>query len=138
MDASKGYILLVGQPRETGSPVRSFLRQFKAASVMVSTVDQALTHVQQHAPYLVILSEPQTHCSPDLMHRLREITRPAGTTIIALTEPNDPRWSPQEDYPGLDGFLVKPLSPDVLSSVVASALAKTGLMPMLQLQPLVS
>ena len=59
------------------------------------------------------------------MQRLRETVKPADVTIVALTESSESSWFPYEEHPSLDGFLVKPLSSDVLNSVVESALAKT-------------
>lgn len=135
MDTSEGYILLIGQQKEACFPFQFLLRQFGVSLVAVSTLDQAITHLKQRPPYLVILSGSRAHDSLGVVYRLRETAKPAEVTIVALTETHDPRWSPQEDHPGLDGFLVKPLSADVLNSVIASALAKTGLNSVFQLHP---
>ncbi len=86
-----------------------------------------MARIEQSTPYLVILSGSRQNWSPDLVHVLREQTCSTGVTIVALAEFGDFDESPTEAHPDLDGFFVKPLSDDVLTSVLESALVKTGL-----------
>ncbi|MFE4104795.1 hypothetical protein [Almyronema epifaneia] len=92
---------------------------------MADTVDQAIAQVDQSVPYLIILGGNRQTWSQPLIDELRRKAKSqADVTIVALTDSSDPSWLHREDNPGLDGFLVKPLSGDVLASLVQSAWAK--------------
>jgi DNA-binding NarL/FixJ family response regulator len=135
MDTTGDYVLLIGQPREMFWPLQHWLKSFSLPLRSLSTVEQALAALPQRPPCLVILAASQTQPSAALVRCLRETIKPAQVTIVALTEIHNPCWSCPEDHPGLDGVLVKPLSADILNSVVASALAKTGFNPMVNFHP---
>lgn len=94
---------------------------------IAQSAEQAVARMQQEAPYLVILSGNQQNWSQPAVKRLRDNAKPSKAIIVALTESNEPSWSSHEDYPELDGFLVKPISNDVLTMLVESAQAKTAL-----------
>ncbi|MGD1856423.1 MAG: hypothetical protein ACFB2W_19465 [Leptolyngbyaceae cyanobacterium] len=94
---------------------------------MTHSTDQAVARIEQSIPYLVILSGAYQNWPPAFVDRLRETVKPLGTTIVALTRSHEPSWSPQEDHPGIDGFLVEPLSQDVIHLLIESAVAKTTL-----------
>ncbi|MEM8804942.1 MAG: hypothetical protein AAGF01_02700 [Cyanobacteria bacterium P01_G01_bin.38] len=127
MDISQGYILLLEQQQGLAQVSQLMLSQFPYSVVIADSTDQAVAQIQQGHPYLVILSGSQHNWSETVVQRLRETVKPADVTIVALTESSEPSWSPQEEHPSLDGFLVKPLSKDVLNSVVESARVKTSL-----------
>lgn len=128
MNISRGYILLLEQRQPNAAQVAQLmLSQFPYPIIIAGSTDQAVAQIQRENPCLVILSGSQQNWSETVVQRLRETVKPADVTIVALTEPNEPSWSPQEEHPSLDGFLVKPLSSDVLNSVVESALVKTSL-----------
>jgi AmiR/NasT family two-component response regulator len=55
------------------------------------------------------------------VNQFRSLADTCGITIVALTDVHAPSWLRQEENPGLDGFLVKPLNRDILSSLVQSA-----------------
>ena len=73
----------------------------------------------------MILSGSRQNWTPTLVHHLRQQARSVGVTIVALTEMGELGHRPLEEHPDLDGFLVQPLSDDVLTSVLESALVKT-------------
>lgn len=108
--------------------VQSLSIQLESNVFVAHSADQAVARIEESIPYLVILSGAHKNWSPALVDRLRETVRPSGsTTIVALTQSHEPSWSPQEEHPGIDGFLVEPLTQDVLHLVVESAAAKTTL-----------
>ena len=79
---------------------------------------------QQAPAHLVILSGNQHHRSVNLVQDLRTLANTRQATIVVLTDCHAPSWMPLEETPGLDGFLVKPLSNDVVTSLVQSAWAR--------------
>jgi AmiR/NasT family two-component response regulator len=83
-----------------------------------------MARASQTHPYLVILVGNCQIWSRALVSQLRSLNKPGSTTIVALTDCHAPSWLHQEDNPGLDGFLVKPLSGDVLISLIQSAWAR--------------
>ncbi len=107
--------------------LQSLSTQVEGPVFVAQSAEQAVARIEQGIPYLVILSGTDKNWAPAFIHRLRETVKPLGTTIVALTESHEPSWSPQEEHPGIDGFLVKPLSQDVLHLLVESAVAKTTL-----------
>lgn len=127
MDISSGYILLLGQYCGTDLMFQALSHQIEGSIFIAHSADQAVARIKQSIPYLVILSGAHKNWSPALINRLRETVKPLGTTIVALTQSHEPSWSPQEDHPGIDGFFVEPLSQDVLTLLVESAVAKTTL-----------
>lgn len=126
MDTSRGYVLLLGAGCEASKPVQNLLQQRHCPVFVARSVEQAVARVEQGSPYLMILSGTHQNWSPMLVHQLRQQVRSAEVTIVALTEFSESSWLPHEDYPDIDGFLVTPLSYEVLTSLVESALVKTG------------
>ena len=104
--------------------VQSLANQVGGSIFVAHSTDQAVARIEQSIPYLVILSGAHQNWSQAFVNHLRETIKPLGTTIVALTQFHEPNWQLQEDHPGIDGFLVEPISSDVLSLVVESAVAK--------------
>ena len=125
MNSSNRYILLLDQRCGLDVIVQS-LSNHGAGSVFIArSAAQAVARIQESIPYLVILSGTHQNWSQTVVDRLRETVKPLGTTIVALTRSHEPTWSFQEEHPGLDGFLVEPISKDVLNLLIESAVAKT-------------
>jgi DNA-binding NarL/FixJ family response regulator len=124
MDSSNSYILLLRQHYGTDLVVQSLSNQFEGSIFVAHSADQAVARIEQSIPYLVILSGTHQNWSPAFVDRLRETVKPLGTTIVALTQSHEPNWQLQEEHPGIDGFLVEPISNDVLNLLVESAVAK--------------
>ncbi len=125
MNSSDSYILLLGQHCGTDLMVQSLANQVEGSVFIAHSADQAVARIEQSIPYLVILSGTHQNWSPAFVDRLRETIKPLGTTIVALTQSHEPNWPLQEEHPGIDGFLVEPISNDVLHLLVKSAVAKT-------------
>ncbi|NEQ33639.1 MAG: response regulator transcription factor [Leptolyngbya sp. SIO4C5] len=125
MKFTQGYILLLEQPCTDLQLVQTTLEDLSCSVCVADTADQALAQVNQSVPYLIILGGDQQTWSQALIDELRQkANNHFDVTIVALTDSSDPSWLHREDNPGLDGFLVKPLSGDVLASLVQSAWAK--------------
>ncbi|MBE9079610.1 hypothetical protein IQ241_20300 [Romeria aff. gracilis LEGE 07310] len=122
MTIPQGYILVLGQQPQDFLDAQ--LQHLSYLMVLTDSADQAVARVEQERPYLVILSGNHQNWSQPVVQRLRDSIWPAGVTIVALTEPDEPSWFPPGQTSGIDGFLVKPLSRDILSAVVESAVVK--------------
>lgn len=128
MDSSNGYILWLGHRLGADVTAQSLSHQVEGTVFVADSTDQAVARIEQSLPYLVILSGAHQNWSQAFINRLRETVKPLGTTtIVALTQSHEPSWPLQDENPGIDGFLVEPLSQDVLHLLVKSAVAKTTL-----------
>ena len=116
------YILLLAPQIEELQGLESLLQQLALDVEIVATADQALARVSQKPPCLVILQEHLR--SEAIIQQLRTIASADRMTLVIVTEPDSPSWLPQEQHPDVDGFLVKPLSSDVLFSLIHSASAR--------------
>ncbi len=125
MKANYSYVLVLDQDSGNLHLLDRVLRQLKCPMQAVTSIDQVMAKATAMPPYLIILSGNQQNWSQQLIKRLRNIENHANSiTIVALTDSHAPRWIHQEENPGLDGFLVKPLNGDVLASVIQSAWAR--------------
>lgn len=127
MNRSHNYILVLSPQHSSDPVVQSLMGKIADTVFIAQSADQAVARIEQGIPYLVILSGAQQSWAPALVSRLRETVKPLVTTIVALTQSHEPSWSPHEDHPDIDGFLVEPISQDILSLLVKSAAAKTTL-----------
>lgn len=118
---SCSYVLVLNQNAENLQALEFLMNQMRCPMVITHSLAQAIATVSQTAPYLIILAGNQQAWSKSLITQFRRFANTRKTTIVALTDFHAPSWLPQEDNPGLDGFLVKPLNGEVLSSVVHSA-----------------
>lgn len=124
MTNSHGYILVLDTQRHATHGVRSLLTQLRCPVFIAGTAEQAVAKTRQLPPCLVILVGDGHTWSQSLVDQLRQEDHSAQMTIVALSDSGSPRWDHSENNPGLDGFLVNPLSGEVLTSLVESALAK--------------
>lgn len=116
------YILLLAPQLEELDGLESLLQQLALDVEIVDTADQALAKVSQKPPCLIILQEHLR--SEAVIHQLRTIANADRITLVIVTETDSPSWLHQEQRPDVDGFLVKPLSSDVLFSLIHSASAR--------------
>lgn len=124
MSFSSPYVLLLApQSIEALHGLESLLQQMPYAVEIVHSFDQAVAKVVHEPPCLVILQEQPW--SQSLIRQLRTLKNADRITLVMLTEPHSPSWLHQEQNPGVDGFLVKPLSPEVLTSLIQSASARS-------------
>lgn len=104
--------------------LQSLLQSWQCSVVVARSPHQALAFAQYTFPYLVILAGNHQNWSQTFVDQLRLVLKVCHPTIVALTDCHAPSWAPQEAHPGLDGFLVKPLTNDVLSLLVQSSWIK--------------
>lgn len=116
------YVLLLAPQLEELHGLEPLLQQIACEVEIVNSADQAVTRVSQNPPCLVILQEHPW--SEAVIRRLRNTADADRMTLVLVTEPHAPSWLPQEQCPDIDGFLVKPLSLDVLFSLIHSASAR--------------
>ncbi|MBF2049668.1 MAG: response regulator [Leptolyngbya sp. IPPAS B-1204] len=121
MEQLQNYILILDQGSDDLQLIESLLGHLRCPLVVASSPEQAMARASQAPPYLLILTGNQNQWSKSLVHQFRILADTSGITIVALTDVHAPSWLRQEDNPGLDGFLVKPLNRDILSSLVQSA-----------------
>lgn len=124
MEGLENYVLVLGKESEDLNALESSLNCLRCSVEIANSEDQAVAKASKTLPYLVILDGDRQDWSARLVRELRQRASICGTTIVALTNSNAPRWLHQEDNPGVDGFLVKPINGDVLCSLVQSAQAK--------------
>ena len=118
------YVLVLHQDAENLQALESLMQQMRYPMIVAHSLTQAIAKVSQTAPCLIILTGNQQTWSNGLIATFRRIANVRQTPIVALTDFHAPSWLTQEDNPGLDGFLVKPLNGEVLKSVLHSALAR--------------
>jgi CheY-like chemotaxis protein len=120
-----GYILVLDPEHREIRNIRSIETDLQYPVFVASSTEQAVTRLHQGMPCLVILvgNNVQDWSQP-LVQYLRQATHTADMTIVALTDSASPHWNHSEDTPELDGFLVKPLSLDIVKSLVESAYAR--------------
>ncbi|MBD2428779.1 response regulator transcription factor [Phormidium sp. FACHB-1136] len=120
-----GYILVLAPDHQEIRNIQAIQADLPYPMVVARSAEQAMTQLGQGQPCLVILvdhngpSWPQT-----LVRHLRQTLAATEMTIVALTDSASPQWNHTEDTPELDGFLVKPLSLDIVKSLVESAHAR--------------
>lgn len=96
----------------------------RCAFVVASSSEHAVKQASETPPCLVILVGEDHSWFKHQVNVLRHSTHAAPITIVALTESTSPNWQPEREILDLDGFLVKPLTDDVLMSLVQSAIVK--------------
>lgn len=124
MTISRSHVLVVGHPSEDLHRLLGILNRLCCSTDVAMSVEQVVLKVKQRLPHLVILSDNHHAVSEGLVQDLRSLANARCSTIVALTDCYAPSWIPLEEVPGIDGFLVKPLNIDVLTSLVQSAWAR--------------
>jgi DNA-binding NtrC family response regulator len=123
------YILLLAPQREDLRWLESLLQNMQYAVETADSADSAVAKVSRALPCLVML---QGNCwSPSFMHQLRTIAAATAITLVMVTDSHAASWFHPEENPDIDGFLVKPLSQDILSSLVQSASVRQACIPQL-------
>jgi len=128
MESSQDYILVVGRPYKELVAAKAIAQALNCAVVAVASPQQAVAKAQLNPPYLVILlgDERQTW-APQIAREIRQSVEPERIVIVALTTSSEPSWQLKENSAEIDGFFVKPISPDVMSTLRDSAIAKKQL-----------
>jgi len=121
MSLTSGHILLLARKYGEVGLLASWLGSSSFSVQIAHSEEQAVDHAVQHSPFLVILAGDHHKWSQSLVCQLRTLASNRCMTLIALTDFHAPSWVMQEDNPGFDGFLVNPISNDILFSLVQSA-----------------
>lgn len=124
MKLPQNCVLIVGQHSEDLHKLETLLLQLSCMVVRVNSMEQVMVRASQTQPYLVILAGYSQTWSRNLVNQLRNLDQTGQTMIVALSDRHAPSWFRQEENPGIDGFLVKPLGDDVLMTLVQSARAR--------------
>ncbi|MFH7242761.1 MAG: hypothetical protein ACHWZW_07905 [Spirulina sp.] len=120
-----GYILVLASDHQEIRNIHAIEADLPYPVVVARSVEQAMTQLGQGNPCLVILIDPSDPSWPQtLVRHLRQNSPADNVTIVALTDSASPQWNHTEDTPELDGFLVRPLSLDIVKSLVESAHAR--------------
>lgn len=119
------YILVLEQqPSQDYRLLSILLDAWRSPLVVASSTAQVLDRIRYLPPSLVILIGNHESWPYQFSHQLRLEANSLGCTILALTDATSPSWPGQDDGSIFDGFLVKPLSSDVLASVLQAAQAR--------------
>lgn len=121
IDVAGSYILLLAQHPRQVRVLMSLLGCSRFAVQIACSEEQAVFQVTENPPFLVILAGDHRFWSQRLLGNLRQQTSAVPMMLVALTDFHAPSWIHQEENPGFDGFLVNPISSEVLSSLVQSA-----------------
>lgn len=121
MEVFNNYVLVLSQASDDLHLLQSLFRHLRYSMMVADSEDEAVQQIHQAIPSLVILVGDRHAWSQSLLNRLRSIAKSCNLTIVALTDCHTPSWLPQEENPGFDGFLVKPISGEILMSLVQSA-----------------
>ncbi|MDB9526191.1 hypothetical protein PN498_09355 [Oscillatoria sp. CS-180] len=124
MKPSQDYVLVLDeQQRQMRSPELPDISS-QYPFIVVSSVEHAVEQTRQAIPCLVILVGENHAWFENQVKALRHSSQSPSMTIVALTDSASPRWNASEKALQLDGFLVKPLTDDILVSLVQSAIVK--------------
>ncbi|MGD1940115.1 MAG: hypothetical protein ACFB0G_02275 [Leptolyngbyaceae cyanobacterium] len=124
MKLSQDYVLVLDERQPQAQTPELPTVCDHCSFVMASSAEHAVEQAQQVDPCLVILvGEDQTWFEHQVK-ALRCSAKALAMTIVALTESASPRWQDSKELLELDGFLVKPLTDDILISLVQSAIIK--------------
>lgn len=124
MHLTTSYILLLAKQPQRLRMLLSLLGRSSYAVEIVNSEEQAVAQTVQNPPFLIILAGEYHHWSGNLLPELRAHANTHRITLIALTDFHAPSWMHQEENPGFDGFLVNPISNEILSSLVQSAITR--------------
>jgi CheY-like chemotaxis protein len=117
---SHSILLLTKQPGKIHILV-SLLQDSRFAVAIATSEAQAAQQVEQSPPFLIILAGDHQAWSPDSLHQLRHQANSHHITLVALSDFHAPSWVHQDENPCFDGFLVNPISYEILLSLVQSA-----------------
>ncbi|NEQ95680.1 MAG: hypothetical protein F6K30_02930 [Cyanothece sp. SIO2G6] len=125
MNNSPDYVLVLEQqPSHDSYKLAKLLNLWRSPFVIAKSTAQVLNSIRDLSPCLVILIGNHNKWPRHFSHQLRVEANLLGYTILALTDATAPNWPEHEDPSIFDGFLVKPLSFDVLDSILQAAQAR--------------
>ena len=117
---SDSILLLTKQPSKIHILI-ALLRNSKFSVLIATSETHAAQQVIQFQPFLIILAGAHQAWSRDSLNELRNQANSHHTTLVALSDFHAPNWVHQDENPCFDGFLVNPISHEILLSLVQSA-----------------
>lgn len=121
----QSYILVVGQSSEDWQWLHALpLERLQCSVMVVSSLEEAVQQIHRAVPCLLILASGQSVWHTSIVQHFRSLTNDCGMTIVVVSESNAPRWSRHDNHLGIDGYLVKPITGDILNSLIQSAWAR--------------
>lgn len=117
---SNSILLLTKQPGKVHILI-ALLRTSKFSVSIATSETQAAHQVIQSPPFLIILAGDHQAWSKDSLGELRSQANSHHITLVALSDFHAPSWVHQDENPCFDGFLVNPISHEILLSLVQSA-----------------
>lgn len=124
MKLPQDYVLVLDEQQQKTPRAELSALSNHYAFVIATSAEHAVEQAQAMNPCLVILVGDNQAWFENQVKVLRQYTAMPRMTIVALTESASPRWQSGKDALELDGFLVKPLTDDILVSLVQSAIVK--------------
>lgn len=124
MKSSQDYVLVLDERQQWLGQTDLPLLPKPCEFVVANSAEHAVAQTRQSTPCLVILVGEDHTWFKKQVCALRHSANASPMMIVALTESSSPRWQSEKDVLDLDGFLVKPLTDDVLVSLVQSAIVK--------------
>ncbi|MEM9002552.1 MAG: hypothetical protein AAGE59_03385 [Cyanobacteria bacterium P01_F01_bin.86] len=124
MKFPQDYVLVLDEQQRRVHQSDLPLGSDRCTFVIAASAEHAVEQAKQSTPCLVILVGEDHAWFRHQVYALRHSTHATPMTIVALTESTSPNWQSEEEALDLDGFLVKPLTDDVLTSLVQSAIVK--------------
>lgn len=92
--------------------------------IVADSADHVVEQARQMNPRLVILVGENPIWLENQVKALRQSAQTSPMTIVALSESGSPKWQSADKASDLDGFLVQPLTDDILVSLLQSAMIK--------------
>jgi AmiR/NasT family two-component response regulator len=124
MKLSRDYVLVLNERKSSSSKPELSNLSHRYTFVIATSVEHAVEEAQQKNPCLVILMGENPSWFEHQVRALRQANQMPPMTIVALTESGSPQWQSANRTFDLDGFLVQPLTDDILLSLVQSAVIK--------------
>lgn len=124
MPSDHHSVLLLSPPATDTHSIERLLYHLECPVAVTHSVSRAINVATTHRPCLLIIQGNAQQWSFNQLRRLRTIADKSRITLLALADSHLQSWLYQEDNPGFDGFLVNPVSHEILQSVLCSASAR--------------
>lgn len=124
MNFSKDYVLVLNERRRQVHQPEFPVASAQYSFIVVPSVEDAIEQARKVTPCLVILIGESHAWFENQVKALRHALEAPSMTVVALTDSTAPNWQASKETMELDGFLVKPLTDDILVSLVQSAIVK--------------
>jgi AmiR/NasT family two-component response regulator len=127
MGWASGYILVLAKhPRQTRM-LTGLLKRLHCSVEVACDEVAAIALMVARPPFLIILTGNHQDWSETLLTTLRSHSAIQSITLVIVADFHAPNWIHQEENPGFDGFLVNPISSEVLFFLVQSAYTRRSL-----------